>query len=111
MLLFKASLLVLENLTQQLALLARRSIAAHPGYSRTSLFANNWHFLPKSLDFVKDFAAQNTVFSMSSYDGSMMTVRAVLDESIASGSYVTPMVYAIGTPVVSQPKRVSLKLN
>lgn len=41
---------------------------------------------------------------MSSYDGSMMTVRSILDVDIPSGSYVTPAMYATGTPVVSRPK-------
>lgn len=100
----RANLLFAQHVHDSLNPKGIKSLAAHPGYTRTSLFHNNWHFLPKQLDFIKDLAAENTLFSMSSFDGSMMTVRAILDENIPSGSYVTPMLYAVGTPVVSKPK-------
>ena len=74
--------------------------AAHPGYSRTNLFHNGWSFLPSSLSWVKDLARDNLVFSMSAKEGSMMTVRACIDESLESGSYVVPLLWGVGMPVV-----------
>jgi NAD(P)-dependent dehydrogenase (short-subunit alcohol dehydrogenase family) len=81
------------------------SMAAHPGYSRTSLMTNGWYFLPEKLEFVKEWAAKNTAFSMSSYQGAQMSVRAAIDDSVVSGSYVNPMLYAVGVPVVSEGGR------
>ncbi|GMH75111.1 hypothetical protein TrVE_jg11321 [Triparma verrucosa] len=100
----RANLLFAQHLHSTLSPKGIKSLAAHPGYTRTNLFHNNWHFLPKQLDFIKDIASENTLFSMSSYDGAMMTVRSILDVNIPSGSYVTPAMYATGTPVVSRPK-------
>jgi len=98
----RANLLFAQGLHSRLAEYNIASLASHPGYSRTNLFANSWHFLPEKLAFVKEWVKNAPSFcSMSSQQGSMMSVRAAVDESVTSGSYVTPMLYATGLPVVS----------
>ncbi|GMI37445.1 hypothetical protein TrRE_jg7247, partial [Triparma retinervis] len=45
-----------------------------------------------------------TVLSMSAEEGAMMSVRALVDEGVGGGCYVTPMAWAVGPPVVSCPR-------
>jgi len=99
----RANLLFAQSLHDNLGSHGISSLAAHPGYSRTNLFANNWHFAP---DWLKDYASSNTMFSMSSEEGAMMTVRALVDEELGNGCYITPMMWAVGQPVKSCPRPV-----
>ena len=78
------------------------SLAAHPGYSRTNLAVNGWSFVPESLSFLKEWMNKNPVLSMSAEEGARPSLRALLDlPGAPSGSYVTPVLYAVGVPVVS----------
>ena len=97
----RANLLFAQSLHDKLGAYGILSLASHPGYSRTNLFSNNWHFAPA---WLKDLATRNPVLSMSSEEGSLMSVRSLYDETLGSGCYVTPAVWAVGPPVASCPK-------
>jgi len=74
------------------------AVVAHPGYSRTALMMNGWSF---ASNFVKKLAKNNVVLSMSSDDGSLPQLRAALDvEHVKSDSYVAPLGFTMGRPVV-----------
>ena len=78
-----------------------QSMASHPGYTRTSLFSNNWHFAPK---WFADFVSVNPIMSMSSQEGAMISVRALHDEYLGSGCYLSPFLWAVGPPIASCPR-------
>mmetsp|Transcript_29026 Transcript_29026/g.38682 ORF Transcript_29026/g.38682 Transcript_29026/m.38682 type:complete len:409 (-) Transcript_29026:211-1437(-) len=74
------------------------AVAAHPGYSRTSIALGGWAGIPEC---IKDFAMANTIASMSSDDGALPQLRAALDvEHVRAGDYVGPLFFVKGRPVV-----------
>ena len=95
----RANLLLAAGLSSR----GYNAIAVHPGYSRTNLFESNWSFLPDFLSFIKVWAKENPVLSMSPRGGAMVILRALLDSTVPSGSYITPVLWAVGPPVVSKP--------
>jgi len=73
------------------------SVAAHPGYSRTSLMTNNWQFAPR---YLRLFVSTNRILSMSSEEGAKSQIRAALDfENVQSDDFVGPLFALFGPPV------------
>jgi len=72
-------------------------VAAHPGYSRTNLMTNNWQFAPAALRL---FVSTNKLMSMSSEVGAASQIRAAVDETVASDSFVGPLLATLGPAVV-----------
>jgi NAD(P)-dependent dehydrogenase (short-subunit alcohol dehydrogenase family) len=74
------------------------AMAAHPGYSRTSIMYNGWAFAPS---FLKYFFGNNKIGSMSSEEGALSQLRAALDvDHVAADAYVGPLFFTAGRPVV-----------
>jgi len=74
------------------------AVVAHPGYSRTSIMYNGWAFAPS---YIKRFFGTNRLGSMSSEEGAMPQLRAALDvDHVAANSYVGPLYFTTGRPVV-----------
>ena len=74
------------------------AVVAHPGYSRTSIMYNGWVFAPS---YIKRFFGTNRLGSMSSEEGAISQLRAALDvDHVAANSYVGPLYFTTGRPVV-----------
>jgi len=77
------------------------AVAAHPGYSRTSLVLSGMNFLPK---IVKNLLAHNPLGSMSAEAGSLSIFVAAFDlNRVASDQFIGPIFGAIGVPVTIGP--------
>jgi NAD(P)-dependent dehydrogenase (short-subunit alcohol dehydrogenase family) len=72
-----------------------RSIATHPGYTRTALLTHGMRFAA----WLGDAMSKNYWGSMSPAEGAMTQVRAVLDETLSSGVYIGPKYLSHGPPV------------
>eukprot|EP00520_Triparma_pacifica_P015373 CAMPEP_0118661710 /NCGR_PEP_ID=MMETSP0785-20121206/16437_1 /TAXON_ID=91992 /ORGANISM="Bolidomonas pacifica, Strain CCMP 1866" /LENGTH=368 /DNA_ID=CAMNT_0006555193 /DNA_START=173 /DNA_END=1275 /DNA_ORIENTATION=+ len=104
----RANLMFAHSLHEKLGGMGVQSVASHPGYSRTKLFKNNWSFAP---EWLKGIAESNTLLSMSSEEGSLMSVRGLYDENLGSGCYVTPMLWAVGSTGEELPKEKDMDLG
>lgn len=73
------------------------AVAAHPGYSRTSLVLSGMNFLPK---FLKHLLAYNPCGSMSAESGSLSIFMAAFDSNrVTSDKFVGPIFGAFGVPI------------
>jgi NAD(P)-dependent dehydrogenase (short-subunit alcohol dehydrogenase family) len=74
-----------------------QAVAAHPGYSRTSLAVSGWDFLPL---WFRTYFSKSTLGSMSADDGALTILRAALDPHVSSDDYVGPLFGTSGRPVI-----------
>ena len=93
----RANLYFTHSLHEKYSKQGIESIAAHPGYSRTSIMFTGWSWAPQ---FLKEVMAQNKIASMHSDDGALMQLRAALDlDTVKSGDYIVPMWFTAGRAV------------
>lgn len=93
----RANLYFTHSLHEKYSKQGIESVAAHPGYSRTSIMFTGWSWAPQ---FLKEIAAQNPIASMHSDDGALMQLRAALDlDTVNSGDYIVPMWFTAGRAV------------
>ncbi|GFH57762.1 hypothetical protein CTEN210_14238 [Chaetoceros tenuissimus] len=93
----RANLYFTHSLHEKYSIQGIESVAAHPGYSRTSIMFTGWSWAPQ---FIKEVMAQNTIASMHSDDGALMQLRAALDlDTVKSGDYIVPMWFTAGRAV------------
>lgn len=93
----RANLYFAHSLHEKYSKQGIESIAAHPGYSRTSIMFTGWSWAPQ---FLKEVMAQNKIATMHSDDGALMQLRAALDlDTVKSGDYIVPMWFTAGRAV------------
>ena len=95
----RANLLFTNGLHRRFQDRGIQAVAAHPGYSRTSIALSGWTaFAPM---FVRKIAVANTIGSMSSDYGAKSQLRAALDSNnVKNDAYVGPLFGTVGRPVV-----------
>jgi len=94
----RANLLFTHTMNEEFSSMGIEAVAAHPGYSRTSIMHTGWSFAPS---WLKEFFASNRIGSMSSDDGALPQIRAALDvENVKANGYVGPLFWTTGRPVV-----------
>ena len=93
----RANLLFTNAMNERFASAGIVAVAAHPGYSRTSLI-QKWHFASQRY---KELAENNHIGSMSCEEGALSQIRAALDvENVKANQYVGPLYLITGRPVI-----------
>jgi NAD(P)-dependent dehydrogenase (short-subunit alcohol dehydrogenase family) len=72
-------------------------VASHPGYSRSRIMLTGMSWAPK---WIRRFLHVNTFMSMSCAYGALSQVRAALDTTLKSSSYIGPRYVLFGPPVI-----------
>jgi NAD(P)-dependent dehydrogenase (short-subunit alcohol dehydrogenase family) len=94
----RANLVFTHAINAKFSSMGITAVAAHPGYTRSSIMHNGWVRVPR---WLKDFVASNKVGSMSCDDGALSQLRAALDvENVKPDKYVAPLFGVAGRPVI-----------
>jgi NAD(P)-dependent dehydrogenase (short-subunit alcohol dehydrogenase family) len=93
----RANLLFASELHKRYGMLQIKIIASHPGYSRSRIMLTGMSWAPK---WIRRFLHINPFMSMSCAYGALSQVRAALEPTLNSLSYVGPRYALFGPPVI-----------
>jgi NAD(P)-dependent dehydrogenase (short-subunit alcohol dehydrogenase family) len=93
----RANLIFTHAVNQKFSSMGITALAAHPGYTRSPIMYNGWAHIPL---WLKDILHDNKYGSMSCDEGALPQLRAALDDSVKPDTYVAPLWFVVGRPVI-----------